>query len=78
MGSEKKLWIPKVITLVCRKPMYSEMKKYLRTIYERTIASSDIPLENMLKNLIFETTYLRPNYILSSDFWNMKELEYND
>jgi hypothetical protein len=72
------LYIPKIITLVSRRPMYSEMKNCLNLLLNRVGLEHDIPLENMVKNLIYETTFLKPEFRFNSDFWTMNHLEYND
>jgi hypothetical protein len=76
-GYNKKLWIPKIIALVCRRPLFSEMMSCIKLIYQRTLYESNVPLESMVKNLIFETTYLTPDYKFSSDFWLMNDLQFN-
>jgi hypothetical protein len=38
---------------------------------------SKLPLESMVKNLIFETTYVAPDYKFTSNFWLMNDLQFN-
>jgi hypothetical protein len=76
-GNNKKLWIPKIIVLVCRRPLFSEMMSCIKLIFQRTLYESNLPLESMVKNLIFETTYITPDYKFSSDFWLMNDLQFN-
>lgn len=77
-SQDKNLYIPKIIILVCRKPIYWEMSRYLDQIYYRMTAKDRIPIESMIKNLIFETSYLKSDCKFTSEYWGIKQLSYND
>jgi len=70
----KRIGIPKILTLVSKKPLYRHMLSCLNKIHERIKRLDVIPLENMITNLWFETANLNPLNNIQNRYWRFEEL----
>lgn len=66
------LYVPKIIVLVSKRALYSEMHQQLQILYGRMFTPSRVPLENMIKNLIFEIPNPKKNQLIMVDYWKIK------
>ena len=70
----RRIVIPKIITLISKQPLFTQMRFFIDTLYKRTFKESQIPLENIIKNLVFETSNINPSNHVISSFWKVSDL----
>jgi hypothetical protein len=76
--NNKKVFVPKILVLISKKPIYSIMEKWLVTIRKSMEISTHIPIENIIKNLVFECPQLELDYRLNSNIWNIDHKTFID
>ncbi|CAI2374575.1 unnamed protein product [Moneuplotes crassus] len=74
----RSIGIPKIVCLISRIPIYKHLANFLRNILERSKRLDRVPLENMIKNLVFESRNIFPFNKLSCPFWKMEEVDFYD
>lgn len=69
----KRVKFPKLLVLISKYPIYREMGEFLRKIKSVCVDPTNIPIEIMVNNLIYEFPHPGIKYIVNSEFWRTKE-----
>lgn len=70
--NKKRIKMPKLLVLVSKYPIYKDMEKFLRKIKALCSEYTNIPLESMVINLVYEFPHPGEKYIVKSDLWRSK------
>jgi hypothetical protein len=64
--------LPKILVLVSKYPIYKDMEEFLRKIRSICLEFTNVPLESMIMNLVFEFPHPGEKWIVKSEFWRNK------